>query len=353
LVGGTTFGLHLGGRRAASWYSEYAYQYFRTMNLVLTGALAIVINLAFAFLIVKFVALPLHGPMTHILESIWPDVLRPYVDPVNDRTYVLMGCSGLSAYVIVAMLLCTLMDCLPGVYRYKTQQHRSFFTLSEWLQAVGVGLGNLFLFSWFATIPCWTLQRRGGGPGEWEEPLSVPRALAHFVIHGLVIDVWFYSTHYLLHSKLLYARIHKFHHRFKAPTAVACVYANPIEFVIGSVGGVVLGPALTRCHPYLAAFWMAYALTATSMTHSGWRIFGADDHDAHHEFFHFNYGVGLFMDKLMGTCLPAGYAKGAPGGAPAPWNARAREDAHPVLSGVGESVDRAAAGKRPSKEKRR
>jgi len=28
---------------------------------------------------------------------------------------------------------------------------------------------------------------------------------------------------------------------------------------------------------------------------------GATEHDAHHEFFDTNYGVSLFMDKLLGT----------------------------------------------------
>ena len=79
------------------------------------------------------------------------------------------------------------------------------------------------------------------------------------------------------------------------------MFANPIEFAVGNVAGVVLGPALTNCHPYSAAFWMAFSLISTSGSHSGYYIFGAEEHDAHHEHFDYNYGVSVFMDKLLGT----------------------------------------------------
>jgi sterol desaturase/sphingolipid hydroxylase (fatty acid hydroxylase superfamily) len=46
---------------------------------------------------------------------------------------------------------------------------------------------------------------------------------------------------------------------------------------------------------------MTYALASTSGSHSGYLLLGASDHDAHHELFDLNYGVGVFMDKLLKT----------------------------------------------------
>ena len=46
---------------------------------------------------------------------------------------------------------------------------------------------------------------------------------------------------------------------------------------------------------------MAYALASTSFSHSGYAVFGATDHDRHHEHFDCNFGVGVFMDSLFGT----------------------------------------------------
>ena len=48
-------------------------------------------------------------------------------------------------------------------------------------------------------------------------------------------------------------------------------------------------------------FWMAFALASTSGAHSGYYIFGAEEHDRHHEFFDYNFGVSIFMDKMLGT----------------------------------------------------
>ncbi len=262
----------------------------------------------FAHAIVKLVVLPMEPMWAQGLERVWPDRLRPYYNPAVDvdRTATMMGLAGLSAYVVVAMGFCTLLDMFPSVTMpHKVQGHRNYFTLREWLQATCVGLVNLLCFSWFATLPCWVLQRdghlRGGTPATTvEDSLELPTAVLHFVIHAAVIDVWFYWTHRLIHYPLLYKWIHKFHHRFKAPTAVACVYANPIEFIVGNVGGVVLGPALTNCHPYSAAFWMAYALASTSFSHSGYTAFGATSHDQHHEHFDYNFGV-LLTDAVLGT----------------------------------------------------
>ena len=274
------------------------YIYLQGMGPLLTGL--------FAHGILKLVVLPMEDSFAEGLEKMLPGLVRPYYDPVIDRTYTIMALSGLSAYVVVAMGFCTLLDLFPSVtMAHKVQGHRNYFTLPQWLQAVGVGLINLLCFSWFATLPCWVLQRdgylRGGTPATAvEAEFDLPTAMLHFAIHGIVIDVWFYGTHRLIHCPILYRWIHKFHHRFKAPTAVACVYANPLEFIVGNVGGVVLGPALTNCHPYSAAFWMAYAITSTSFSHSGYTVFGATSHDQHHEHFDFNFGV-LITDAVLGT----------------------------------------------------
>ena len=251
---------------------------------------------------VKYIALPLHASFTASLDRVVPLSIRPLYDPQRDATAVLMGISGLAGYFVMAVCFCTLLDCFPKITsRYKTQGHRSYFTGAEWLQAVAVGVVNLLMFSWFGTIPVWQIHRSHARLARWDDAMDLSTAIVHTAIHGIVIDVWFFTTHWILHRPLLYKAIHKFHHRFKAPTAVACTYANPVEFSIGNVMGVVLGPAVTNCHPFVAAFWMALSLISTSMSHSGYLALGASNHDQHHEHFDYNFGVDVIMDRLCGT----------------------------------------------------
>lgn len=47
-------------------------------------------------------------------------------------------------------------------------------------------------------------------------------------------DAVFVFTHRLLHSKLLYKRIHKLHHTYTMPIGICAEYAHPIEFIFGN-----------------------------------------------------------------------------------------------------------------------
>ena len=125
--------------------------------------------------------------------------------------------------------------------------------------------------------------------------------LRNFIIHLFVIECWFYITHRILHYPPLYKSIHKIHHIYKAPTAIACIFAHPIEYCFGNVLGVILGPAISNCHPFECAFWMAFAIVSTCGSHSGYSFLGGEKHDLHHQYFDYNFGVSLFMDKLCGT----------------------------------------------------
>lgn len=204
-------------------------------------------------------------------------------------------------------IFASIMDLLP-LEKLKTQQSKSYFTITEWLEAVLLSNFNLLVSSWFITLPLmWFWYNLQVYRGEelvlsyTEKQFSIYRFLIDILIHVVVVDVWFYTTHRILHYPVLYKYIHKLHHRFKAPTAVACMYANPIEFTIGNHLGVALGPVFSNCHPYTAFFWFFLSLFNTAGSHSGYYLFGAEEHDIHHEKFRYNYGVGGMMDYLFGT----------------------------------------------------
>jgi sterol desaturase/sphingolipid hydroxylase (fatty acid hydroxylase superfamily) len=122
-------------------------------------------------------------------------------------------------------------------------------------------------------------------------------------IHVLVTESSFYAAHYLLHfNPFLYQHIHKVHHRFKAPTAMTCVYAHPLEFALANVLPIYLGPMLTNAHPYTCYAWWTMAMLGTCKGHCGYRILNhADPHDEHHLFTTCNFGGMPLFDLILGT----------------------------------------------------
>ena len=229
-----------------------------------------------------------------------------YYNPLENHVVNICFFSAFFGYWSMS-LLCTFMDLLP-LKHWKTQDSRSYFTLSEWLQAVSLSNINLIVFSWVITLPLmyfwFHLQRYRGENivmNYAEREFNMYRAPFDMLVHIVTVDVWFYITHRILHYPFLYKLIHKLHHRFKAPTAVACMYANPIEFTIGNHLGVALGPVFSNCHPYTAFFWFFLSLFNTAGAHSGYHVFAAKGHDIHHEKFKYNFGVGGMMDFLCGT----------------------------------------------------
>ncbi|CAM9767626.1 unnamed protein product, partial [Heterosigma akashiwo] len=118
---------------------------------------------------------------------------------------------------------------------------------------------------------------------------------------AFMCDFWFYTTHWILHQPPFYKRFHKVHHRFTAPMAISGLYVHPVEFVFESQLSVILGPILLKAHPWTACFWVSNAFLNTCASHSGYTFLGAEGHDAHHQYYNYNYGVGGVMDALLGT----------------------------------------------------
>ena len=259
-----------------------------------------------SFLVTKLLVMPSQGSQERFYMGLVGDKLSPWYEPSRDGTLNVMMTGAILGYVVMAGGL-TLLD-LVSPAAWKTQGSKSYFSAGSWLRATSVSLFNMFVCSWLVMVPVWILHRcgtlRGGSPlatTGTDDVLHPSTCLLNYIIHTLIIDVWFYSTHCALHWPVFYSLIHKKHHLFKAPNAVACMYANPVEFCIGNVLGVILGPALTNCSPVECAFWMCFSLASTSASHSGYRFMGATDHDLHHEHLYCNYGVGIFMDKLFQT----------------------------------------------------
>ena len=119
----------------------------------------------------------------------------------------------------------------------------------------------------------------------------------------LLREVMFWHFHRLLHHPFFYAPIHKFHHRFTAPVALAAQYAHPFEHILANILPVSTPPQILRAHIVTNWMFLALVLLETVMVHSGYDFAGgiARMHDLHHEKFVGNYGTIGLLDEVYGT----------------------------------------------------
>jgi Delta7-sterol 5-desaturase len=123
-----------------------------------------------------------------------------------------------------------------------------------------------------------------------------------------LIDAGLYYSHRFLHHKAVFRHVHRWHHRYVAPTVFTTTAMHPLEFLI-FMAMLMLPAFLLPIHAGVYAAVIAYTYLIGMLDHSGiraaWRLpLHADNrfHDDHHVYFHCNYGHHTALwDRWHGT----------------------------------------------------
>tara|TARA_B100000674_G_C37603087_1_gene806261 strand:- start:26 stop:760 length:735 start_codon:yes stop_codon:yes gene_type:complete len=131
--------------------------------------------------------------------------------------------------------------------------------------------------------------------------------ILHIIAILILSEVLFYTCHRIIHFSYLYNNIHRIHHLHTETFALVAHIIHPIELIIFTTV-ILIPPILLKSH--IMIMWLCTIIINWNglIIHSGYDFTYKKtipyilEHDAHHEFVKYNYGVMFsFMDKLCGT----------------------------------------------------
>ena len=239
------------------------------------------------------------------VEKIWAHIVATYSPQTIEFTGTLIA-QILSFWLPSLVYLC--LDSIAPAYsqRHKIQPAPKQPSAKEIRYCFSVVAQNQVITSALHLLQLCAVTRLGVRNSSYRIEASLPgfpELLRDVAISLLLREALFYYSHRLLHNTYFYARIHKKHHRFTAPIALAAQFAHPIEQIVANALPISLPPQILGSH--VLTFWvfLAYELFNTATVHSGYDFFSnkARMHDLHHEKFNLNYGSLGLLDWVHGT----------------------------------------------------
>jgi lathosterol oxidase len=132
--------------------------------------------------------------------------------------------------------------------------------------------------------------------------------IGSIVLVFLLTDLAAYWAHRTYHTERLFKRIHKWHHRYGAPTPFTVTAMHPVEFL--TYQAIFLIPAFViPMHAFAYYGLLIYIFYYNVCDHSGikhraivpWQP-PSQFHDDHHRYFHCNFGQSSQLwDRAYGT----------------------------------------------------
>ena len=133
-----------------------------------------------------------------------------------------------------------------------------------------------------------------------ENTYSIYHAIWQIPCMIVLTDIFFFFSHYMMHSKWFFKHIHSQHHKYNIPIAAGALYAHPFEHIFVNLFSAVTPMFVVSADPQVAVLWTILASVNTVVSHS--ETEKDNNHGLHHRFYNCNYGAGfMLMDRVVGT----------------------------------------------------
>ena len=158
-------------------------------------------------------------------------------------------------------------------------------------------LHSITPFILWVVIPLWKYR---GIDTTWESFFTIETLvkLGLCPVMGMVI---FYIGHSIGHLTLFYKTVHKKHHEWIVPCAVAASYTTIYEYLFLNLPVLLLPAMILRINWNGSKIWFVIITIKVVNEHSGYTFFNISNHHTnHHKYQNYNYG-SFFLDSVFHT----------------------------------------------------